>query len=260
MNDPIVLSKLKCAAGLAHLENKRYKLAAKKFVKVAAELGSQYNEVSAQHDVAIYGGLCALASFDRQEMKSKVIDNSVFKQSLELVPEVRELLYDFYYSRYAACMSHLDRIKGELMLDIHLHDHLEELYAQIRNKALIQYCTPFTSLKIATMAEAFSSTVPQLEKELAKLIMDKHIQAQIDSQNKILYARHTNQRSGAFQVSSAVLRYKSALMSFHICLISCSFMQRALAVGSDFQREERGLLLRTSVLRHELLVEGVRKT
>lgn len=202
LTDPVVLAKLGCASGLAHLENRRYKLAARKFVNVSPDLGMQYNDVISQQDIAIYGGLCALATFDRQEMKARVIDNSVFKQSLELVPEVRELLYDFFESRYAACMSHLEKIKAELMLDIHLHDHVEDLYLQIRNKALVQYCTPFTSLRIATMAEAFSTSVPHLEKELAKLIMDKHIQAQIDSQNKILYARHTNQRHGAFQVNA----------------------------------------------------------
>lgn len=40
-------------------------------------------------DLALYGGLCALASFDRTELKSKVIDNVGFRELLELMPEVR---------------------------------------------------------------------------------------------------------------------------------------------------------------------------
>ena len=39
------------------------------FLEVAPELGNSYNEVIAPQDVATYGGLCALASFDRTELK-----------------------------------------------------------------------------------------------------------------------------------------------------------------------------------------------
>lgn len=38
------------------------------------------------------GGLCALATFDREELKSKVIANLGFKEFLELVPEVSKSL------------------------------------------------------------------------------------------------------------------------------------------------------------------------
>jgi len=39
------------------------------FLEVGPELGNSYNEVIAPQDVATYGGLCALASFDRMELK-----------------------------------------------------------------------------------------------------------------------------------------------------------------------------------------------
>jgi hypothetical protein len=39
------------------------------FLEVGPELGNSYNEVMAPQDVATYGGLCALASFDRMELK-----------------------------------------------------------------------------------------------------------------------------------------------------------------------------------------------
>jgi COP9 signalosome complex subunit 1 len=66
------------------------------FVDTNFELGNNYIDVIAQQDVAVYGGLCALASFDRAELKSKVIDNINFRNFLELMPEVRELIHDFY--------------------------------------------------------------------------------------------------------------------------------------------------------------------
>lgn len=39
------------------------------FVETHFELGSNFAEVIAPQDVATYGGLCALASFDRAELK-----------------------------------------------------------------------------------------------------------------------------------------------------------------------------------------------
>lgn len=41
------------------------------FVDSNFELGSNYSDVIAPQDVATYGGLCALASFDRAELKVK---------------------------------------------------------------------------------------------------------------------------------------------------------------------------------------------
>lgn len=63
-----------------------------------------------------------------------------------------------------------------LQLDMHLCDHVEHLYTSIRNRALIQYTTPFTSVDLKHMAEAFSTTIEGLEVELAALIMENQIQ------------------------------------------------------------------------------------
>lgn len=40
------------------------------FLETGPELVSHYNEVIAPQDVATYGGLCALATFDRAELKA----------------------------------------------------------------------------------------------------------------------------------------------------------------------------------------------
>ncbi|KAI3873053.1 hypothetical protein MKX03_018674 [Papaver bracteatum] len=137
--DPVAIAKLRCAAGLAHLESKKYKLAARKFLETGPELANTYTEVIAPQDVATYGGLCALASFDRAELKSKVIDNFNFRNFLELVPEVREIINDFYSSRYASCLEFLENLKANLLLDIHLHDHVETLYSLIRHRTTSVY-------------------------------------------------------------------------------------------------------------------------
>ncbi|KAL6494037.1 COP9/signalosome complex subunit Csn1 [Orobanche gracilis] len=235
--DPVTIAKLRCAAGLAHLESRKYKLAARKFLETGPEPGNNYTEVIAPQDIATYGSLCALASFDRAELKaillfllfvmsqSKVIDNINFRNFLELVPEVRELINDFHTSHYASCLEYLGNLKANLLLDIHLHDHVETLYEQIRNKALIQYTLPFVSVDLHMMANAFNTTITALEKELEVLITNGQIQARIDSHNKILYARHADQRNSTFQ--------------------------RVLQTGNEFDREVRAMLLRANLIKHD---------
>lgn len=124
-SDPVLLSQLRIAAGLAHLEAKKYKLAARKFLEVTAE-HSSYPEIASMQDVALYGGLCALASFDRAELRAKLIDSSSFRAFLELFPQVREAVNDFFHSRYAACLTYLEKLKPDLLLDLHLHDHVAQ--------------------------------------------------------------------------------------------------------------------------------------
>ncbi|CAN6711145.1 unnamed protein product [Malus baccata var. baccata] len=189
------------------------------FLEIGSELGNHYNEVIAPQDVATYGGLCALATFDRMELKNKVIDNLNFRNFLELVPKLRELINDFYTSHYASCLDYLGNLKANLLLDIHLHDHIETLYGQIRHKALIQYTHPFVSIDLNMMANAFKTDVAGLEKKLEALITDNQVQARIDSHNKILYAQHADQRNATFQ--------------------------RVLQTGNEFDRDVKLMLVRS---------------
>jgi len=232
LTDSVVLAKLKCCAGLAHLENRKYKVAAKKFLETTFDLGTNFTEVLSPQDVAIYGGICALATFDRAELKSKVIDNGPFKNFLELVPQVRELINDFYGSRYASCLNYLQQLKPDLLLDIHLHDHVTSLYQKIRSKAIVQYFSPFISVDLNTMSLAFNTDVAGLERELSGLILEGAIQARIDSHNKILFARTTNQRSATFE--------------------------KALLMGEEYQRQTKAMLLRINLMKHDFIVRPPR--
>jgi len=228
-SDPILMAHLRVAAGLAQLEGKKYKLAARKFLETNPELGSSFNDILSPQDVAMYGALCALASFDRSELKAKVLDNTNFRSFLELVPEVRELVHDFYNSRYASCLKVLGELKPDLLLDLHLHDHVETLYADVRSKALIQYFSPFVTVDMKLMADAFNTLVMDLEKELATLIMAGQIPARIDSHNKVLHARHADQRMSTFQ--------------------------KALSMGDDYVRDSMSLLLRINLMRNDFVVK-----
>ncbi|EEB17531.1 COP9 signalosome complex subunit, putative [Pediculus humanus corporis] len=223
-----ILTKLKCAAGLAELASKKYKSAAKHFLQANFD-HCDFPELLSPSNVAIYGGLCALATFDRNDLQKNVIVSSSFKLFLELEPQLRDIIFKFYESKYASCLTLLDEMKDYLLLDMYIAPHVSKLYMQIRNRALIQYFSPYMSADMKKMAAAFNTTVPALEDELMQLILDGQIQARIDSHNKILYAKDVDQRSTTFE--------------------------KSLQIGKYYQRRTRMLILRAAMLKHQIHVK-----
>ncbi|XP_059936491.1 COP9 signalosome complex subunit 1 isoform X6 [Mesoplodon densirostris] len=183
-----ILTKLKCAAGLAELAARKYKQAAKCFLLASFD-HCDFPELLSPSNVAVYGGLCALATFDRQELQRNVISSSSFKLFLELEPQVRDIIFKFYESKYASCLKMLDEMKDNLLLDMYLAPHVRTLYTQIRNRALIQYFSPYVSADMRKMAMAFNTTVAALEDELTQLILEGLINARIDSHSKVASLR-----------------------------------------------------------------------
>lgn len=224
----LILTKLKCASGLAELAMKKYKSAAKHFLQSNLD-HCDFPELLSPNNIAMYGGLCALATFDRHELQKNVIFSSSFKLFLELEPQLRDIILKFYESKYASCLKLLDEIKDNLLLDIYLAPHINNLYTQIRNRALIQYFSPYLSADMRKMATAFNRTVNALEDELMQLILDGQIQARIDSHNKILFAKDVDQRSTTFE--------------------------KSLQMGKVYQRRTRMLILRAAVLRNKIHVK-----
>ena len=60
-------------------------------------------------DVAIYGTLCALASYPRNQLKSQLLENETFSIYLEQEPQMREIIESFMSSKYKAVIELLDK-------------------------------------------------------------------------------------------------------------------------------------------------------
>ena len=213
----VVKGKIRAAGGLAHMSMRSYKAAARGFLDVAPGIEDAFSSVLSMADIALYGALTALASFDRVELKG-LLNSPSFKPFLELVPVVRDIVADFYDCNYHASLSALTNIRDRLELDVHLAPHIESLYSSIRSKALIQYFSPFSTVDLARMADAFSSSVEGISEEVAALIVQGDIQARIDAENGILIASQDDLRSSTFSA--------------------------ALKTGAAFERQSKALLLR----------------
>ena len=73
-----MLTKLKCAGGLADLMTRKYKSAAKQFLEANLD-HCDCPDMMSPHNVAVYGGLTALATFDRADLSKLVLSSSQFK-------------------------------------------------------------------------------------------------------------------------------------------------------------------------------------
>ena len=229
--EAVLAAQFRAVSGLVQLDAGNYLQAAHKLLGVGARLGASFNEVLHADDVALYGALCAMASFDRDALKRLALDAPAFRELLELHPVARQLLQDFHGSRFAAVVAQLERLRPVLLLDAHLRPHVAKLFAKVRQRALVQYCSPYVSVDLARMAAAFGCATPEaLEAEMAALIADGQVAARIDSKNKTMVPRQADQRAEA--------------------------IARAVALGQLVVRETQSMVLRLNLQKAGFVVKG----
>lgn len=179
---------LKASEGLARMELGEYYLAARAFLAVDSGMGISCNTFMSPNDVATYGGLCALASMERGELQSRVLENSSFRTYLELEPHIRRAISFFVNSRYSSCLEILESYRADYLLDIHLRTHLEELYHQVRTKSIVQYFIPFSCVTLDSLNAAFAAPGTTVDKELSKMIERKELKGRIDTRNRVSHS------------------------------------------------------------------------
>lgn len=176
---------LQICRGLVGLAEGKFYDAALDFLAVESGMGSTYNDIATPNDVAIYGGLCALASMDRVELQKRVLENSNFRTYLELEPHIRRAVAFFVNGRYSACLSTLEAYRDDYLLDIYLHRHVYDIYQRIRSKCIIQYFIPFSCVTLDSMDAAFGTHGQPIEQELVQMIEHGTLEARIDKQNRV---------------------------------------------------------------------------
>lgn len=194
--------------GLAYLGTSDYRGAAETFLRVnqsftANESVAGINfpkAVLTGNDIAVYGGLCALATMNREELKTTVLESSDFRTFLELEPHVRRAISFFCDGKYSQCLAILESYRNDYQLDIYLGEHLGELYQRIRSKSIIQYFVPFSQVSLAALAAAFplpnegNTTTELMTSELIDMIQSGLLNARIDTVNQSLMAPHKDTR------------------------------------------------------------------
>ncbi|KAG1424422.1 hypothetical protein G6F58_002379 [Rhizopus delemar] len=205
-HNAISTAKLKCYQALTLLGKtdapKKYRSVAEAMIDIPFEAGSFCSDTLSPNDIAIYGGLSALASFDRRELQTRLLNNANFKNFLGLEPSLYELIESFYRSKYTRCFEILNEYKQLLRLDMFMESSLDRLMQLVHEKAIVQYCTPYSNIDMRKMARAFNIDVDTLEDYLVDLIgKNEMMTARIDSHNKIVRTKKQDKRTQAFEQS-----------------------------------------------------------
>ncbi|KAI0184679.1 26S proteasome subunit RPN7-domain-containing protein [Xylaria flabelliformis] len=185
----------KTVAGLAYLGSEKYAEAAKCFLDAGDPNTCQrFNDVASANDVATYGGLLALASMERDELQRRVLENSTFRNYLELEPHIRKAVSMFVNCRYSACLEILERYRSDYLLDIYLQKHVPNIFSLIRKKCIIQYLVPFSCVTLDSMNAVFAKPGESLEAELISMIKSGALKARINTIDKLLVMVSTEPR------------------------------------------------------------------
>jgi COP9 signalosome complex subunit 1 len=185
-----------------------YKDAAVSFINVGpgymtpdAQAGIVFQRaVLTPNDVAVYGGLCALATMDRSELQRRVLENSSFRQFLELEPHIRRAISLFCASKYTACMEILESYQVDYMLDYFLQNHFMRLYWMVRSKSIVQWFSAFSVVTLDELAKAFPATQGRrIVDELVDMIRAGQLDARIDLVENLLICPNQDPRFAAME-------------------------------------------------------------
>ena len=146
--------------------------------------------VASGNDVAIYGGLCALATMSRDDLQTHVLGGP-FRTFLELEPHMRKAISLYTTAKYQACLDTLRHYHADWSLDVFLGPHLDRLLARIREKSLTAYFSSFSEVSLASLASTFpptSSSPDAMEEEIVSMIESGMLDARLDVVNGILVA------------------------------------------------------------------------
>ncbi|KAL0473426.1 COP9 signalosome subunit 1 [Neurospora intermedia] len=224
----------KIANGIAALGQERYKEAAFCFVEASSGVPPEiYNQIASPNDVAIYGGLLALATMDRHELQANLLDNDSFREFLQREPHIRRAITQFVNGRYAACIEILESYRPDYLLDIYLQKHVPKLYADIRTKSIVQYLKPFSCVRLDTMQKAFNGPGPSIEDELFTMIKDGKLNARIDAINKSITPISTDSRQ--------------------------QMQSKALQTLENYEKQALDRIRRMNIMAADLEVKGSRK-
>jgi COP9 signalosome complex subunit 1 len=175
----------KIVSGIGLLGLGRFEDAAKSFLDTDSSTPpSKYDHIASPNDVAIYGGLLALATMERDALQTLVLDNQSFRTFLEFESHIRKAITLFVNGRYSNCLLILESYRNEYLLDIYLQKHIPAIYSHIRSKCIVQYFKPFSRVTLESLNTSFSPPGGSVENELVSMIQKGALRARIDAKNK----------------------------------------------------------------------------
>ena len=240
-NDSIYNSKLQCARGIAYLNQGQYYLAALSFLSIKQiHFTTQFKSVLSAEDLALYGGLLGLITLNRSQIES-MLEIEAWRERLELYPSLQDGIRCYMKAEYGKSLHLIHSIRNEMEMDMFLYPHIDKLWTMMREKCIVQYFQPYSSVSLVTMKESFGfDNVDEVEDIVSSLIESKRIVgAKIDGVNRTL----TN-----MTVKGLEQRRRKIMM------------RRVGLMGDKLIDEVEGMILRMSCIENDIVVTHDKKS
>lgn len=198
-------NRLRTYEGLYKMAIRDMKGSADLFLESVPTFGSY--ELMTYEQLVFYTIVVAIHSFERPDLRSKVIQCSEIQQQLNAenadVPGLstaKEFLTSFYNCHYDEFFQSLAKLEREnLKLDRYLEPHYHYYTRAMRLKAYQQFLTPYKTVRMDAMARNFGISKKYLDKELHANIAANQLNCRIDAVNGIIEMNHVDNKNSLYK-------------------------------------------------------------
>ena len=165
----------------------------------------------------------------------------------QLVPAMREVLNHYSKAEYGQCLALLQTtVQRDLLLDIHLHAHIPILLDMIRDRCIIQYFKPYSSVSLEKMGTVFGCTTTEMEEIVANLISNGGVEGMsLGEGARINALEKTLSVEGPASVERKARRKARV---------------KAAKMGVLFTRNAEGMLLRAACMENGVVIQGDKRS
>jgi len=159
------------------------------------------NDIATISDIVMYITLCALATMNRQEIKTNLIENQDFREwlSRDDCKTMRTLVDSFFNGDWSVAFATCLEVESFAKYDKFFGKQVPEIMQSIRDKLFLQYCKPYQRIKISVMEKNFNLPADMIETTFVRMIEKGYLKARIDGINHEVIRYVEDPRDKAFE-------------------------------------------------------------
>lgn len=167
-------NRFKVYLGLVHLIKAEFEEAARHFSDALASFDAK--ELLSFETVILYLVFSSLIAFDRNDLKSKVIDNPEVRKCASFLKLPESLFNCEYHQLFMDLLNFIDFCEKDPFLDL----FKEYFCKEMKIKSYGQLLNCYQSLHLERMAECFNVEQDHVEEDLRNFIVEKRLNCIID--------------------------------------------------------------------------------
>lgn len=201
-------NRLKVYKGLISLVNRDFKEASDNFLSVVATFNTY--ELFSFSEFVILTTLTSMVTLDRVALKKSVVDSPEILSVIREAPDVEQFVLSFYNCDYKSFFQSLLKVHERISGDRFFSPHSDWFVRETRVGAYAQFLKSYLKVETVSMAHAFGVSKEFIDKELARFIAARRLNARMNKITGVIETSYTDERSGDFK---AIIKEGDALLN-----------------------------------------------